>query len=272
MTLLQAVSQLDETSLQHELGRLVEAEIVYQRGVPPQATYIFKHALIQDAAYESLLKSTRQHYHQRIAQVLEAQFPETAETQPELLAHHYTEAVSRAGSPLLAHGWSKSQRAFSPCGSDQRISQGLALLQTLPETPERLQQEVDLLIALGASLRATQGSAAPEVGQTYTRARQLCQHLEDPHQLFPVLRGLVELLSRTCRVADGACTGRAAPDPGAAVPGLCHACGGAPCLRGDIILPGSDQPLRTRTLYRVWRSTIPSSTAPRRSSMGTTLA
>jgi predicted ATPase len=76
--LLQTVSRLDEAMLQHELGRLVEAEIVYQRGMPPQSTYVFKHALIQDAAYESLLKSTRQHYHQRIAQVLESQFPETA--------------------------------------------------------------------------------------------------------------------------------------------------------------------------------------------------
>src|SRR6266700_7980932 len=90
--LLQAVSQLDTSTLQRELGRLVEAELVYQRGLPPQAYYFFKHALIRDAAYESLLKSTRQHYHQRIAEVLEAQFPETAEAQPELLAHHYTEA------------------------------------------------------------------------------------------------------------------------------------------------------------------------------------
>src|SRR5262249_42788954 len=90
--LLQAVSQLDEALLQQKLGRLVEAEIVYQRSVPPQATYTFKHALIQEAAYESLLKSTRQQYHQRIAQVLEAQFPETTATQPELLAHHCTAA------------------------------------------------------------------------------------------------------------------------------------------------------------------------------------
>ena len=90
--LLQAVSQVDEGMLQYELGRLVEAEIVYQRGVPPQATYTFKHALIQDAAYESLLRSTRQQYHQRIAQVLKAQFTATVDQQPELLAHHYTEA------------------------------------------------------------------------------------------------------------------------------------------------------------------------------------
>src|SRR5713101_4222904 len=86
------VSQLDASTLQRELGRLVAAEIVYQRGVPPQAHYVFKHALIQDAAYASLLKSTRQQYHQCIAQVLEAQFSETTETQPELLAQHYTEA------------------------------------------------------------------------------------------------------------------------------------------------------------------------------------
>ena len=81
--------------LQEGLRQLVEAELLYQRGLPPQATYTFKHALIQDTAYQSLLKSTRQQYHQRIAQVLEARFPETVETQPELLAHHYTEAGSQ---------------------------------------------------------------------------------------------------------------------------------------------------------------------------------
>src|SRR5262249_34077391 len=90
--LLQAVAQLNDRTLHEELHRLVEAELLYPRGVPPQSTYVFKHALIQDAAYQSLLKSTRQGYHQRIAQVLEEQFPETAEAQPELLAHHYTEA------------------------------------------------------------------------------------------------------------------------------------------------------------------------------------
>jgi predicted ATPase len=90
--LLQKVSKLDGPTLQRELGRLVEAELGYQRGLPPQATYTFKHALVQDAAYQSLLRSSRQQYHQRIVQALVAQFPETAETQPELLAHHYTEA------------------------------------------------------------------------------------------------------------------------------------------------------------------------------------
>jgi predicted ATPase len=84
--LLQAVSQVDEATWQRELGRLVEAELVCQRGLPPHSTYVFKHALIQEAAYQSLLKSTRQQYHQRIAQVLVDRFPEICETQPELVA------------------------------------------------------------------------------------------------------------------------------------------------------------------------------------------
>jgi class 3 adenylate cyclase len=189
--LLHAVSQVNEAMLQHELGRLVEAEIVYQRGVPPQAYYFFKHALIQDTAYESLLKSTRQHYHQSIAQVLEAQFPETAETQPELLAHHLTEAGLTEQS--VAYWYKAGQSAVQRSAHVETISHlrhGLELLQTLPEAPDRVQREVDMLIALGASLIMTKGWAAPEVGETYTRAQQLCQHLEDPYQRFSVLRGL----------------------------------------------------------------------------------
>src|SRR5207302_1153706 len=90
--LLQAVAPWDETALQRGLHQLVEAEFLYQRGLPPQATYLFKHALIQEEAYQSLLRSTRQRHHQRIAQVLAARFSETVETQPEIVAHHYTEA------------------------------------------------------------------------------------------------------------------------------------------------------------------------------------
>lgn len=188
---LQAVSQVDAFTLQRELGRLVEAEIVYQRGVPPQSTYVFKHALMQDAAYESLLKSTRQQYHQRIAHVLEAQFSETTATQPELLAHHYTEAgLAEKAVPY----WHKAaQRAIERSAHVEAIAhlrQGLALLATLPETPEHVQRDVEMHIALGASLMATQGYGALEVEQTYSRAQHLCQHLDDPHQLFTVLRGL----------------------------------------------------------------------------------
>jgi class 3 adenylate cyclase len=189
--LLQAVSQLDEVVLQHELRRLVEAELVYQRGLPPQATYVFKHALIQDAAYESLLKSTRQHYHQRIAQVLEAQFLATAEAQPELLAHHCTEAglIAQAVSYWHKAGKRAVERSAN-VEAIRHLDTGLELLHALPDTPERIQQEVEMHLALGASLIATKSAAAPEVAQTYTRARQLCEHLEAPQQLFPVLRGL----------------------------------------------------------------------------------
>ncbi len=112
--LLQAVAPVDETTLQQGLAQLVDAELVYQRGLPPRSRYLFKHALIQDTAYQSLLRSTRQQYHQRIAQVLAAHFPEIAEIQPELVAHHYTEAGLSAqavpygsecpGRPLLAAG------------------------------------------------------------------------------------------------------------------------------------------------------------------------
>jgi predicted ATPase len=189
--LLQAVSQVDEVMLQHELGRLVEAEIVYQRGLPPQSNYVFKHALIQDAAYQSLLRSTRQSYHRRIAEVLVAQFPDIAETQPELLAQHFTEAdlIERALDYWQQAGEKAMQRS-AHVEAISHLTKGLEMLQTLPETPERLQCEVNMLIALGASLIATNGYAASEVEQTYSRARQLCEHLDNPHQLFPVLRGL----------------------------------------------------------------------------------
>jgi TOMM system kinase/cyclase fusion protein len=189
--LLQRVSQVDEMTLQRELGRLVEAELVYQRGVPPQSTYVFKHALIQDAAYESLLKSTRQQYHRQIAHVLESQFPETTVTQPELLAHHYTEAgLIEQAVGYWHHAGQRAAERSAHVEAISHLRQGLALLQTLPETPERTRREVDMLIALGASLIATKGFAAPEVGETYLRAQHLCEHLEDLYQLFPVLRGL----------------------------------------------------------------------------------
>ena len=118
--LLQAVSPWDEGTLQRGLHQLVEAEFLYQQGLPPQATYLFKHALIQDAAYQSLLRSTRQQYHQRIAQVVEARFPETAETQPELLAQHYTEAGLRGQA--IPYWQRAGQRALQRSANLEAIS------------------------------------------------------------------------------------------------------------------------------------------------------
>src|SRR5262249_54002108 len=152
----QAVAPLDAATLQGALAQLVEAEVVAQRGLPPQATYTFKHALIQDAAYQSLLKSMRQQYHQRIAQVLEAQFPETAATQPEVLAYHYTEAGLAA--PAAVYWQRAGERAGQRSAHTEAIvhlTQALELLQTLPATPKRTQQALILHTALGASLIAT---------------------------------------------------------------------------------------------------------------------
>jgi predicted ATPase len=189
---LQAASAMEAPQLEQCLAPVIAAEILYQRGVPPHATYTFKHALIQDAAYQSLLKSTRQQYHQRIAQVVAERFPETAKTQPELLAYHYTEAG------LIAHAmpyWRRAgQRAIERSAYTEAIGhlrQGLEVLSALPDTRERAQHELPLQIALGLAFSATRGHSAPEVGQAYARARALCQQVDDPRQLSATLAGLL---------------------------------------------------------------------------------
>ena len=171
----------------------MDAELLYQRGLPPQARYVFKHALIQDAAYQSLLKSKRQHYHQQIARALEGRFPETRDTQPELLAHHYTEAgLVEAALPYWLNAGERAVQRSANVEAISHLGKGLKLLATLPDTPGRAQQELTLQIALGVPLRATKGFAAPEVGKAYARARELCQQVGETPQLVPVLRGLWE--------------------------------------------------------------------------------
>jgi predicted ATPase len=189
--LLQAVAPGDEATLQHGLAQLVEAEVLYQRGRLPQATYVFKHALIQEAAYQSLLKSTRQQYHQRIAQVLAAQFAEIAGTQPELLAHHYTEAG--LSEPAVGYWQRAGERAVQRSAHVEAVShltRGLEVLQALPATPERSRQELLLQTTLGPALMAVKGYAALEVEHAYARARVLCQQIGNTPQFFLVLRGL----------------------------------------------------------------------------------
>jgi class 3 adenylate cyclase/tetratricopeptide (TPR) repeat protein len=189
--LLHAVAPLNETDFQTALTKLVEAEILYQCGVGEQARYVFKHALIQDTAYQSLLKSTRQHYHQQIAQALEERFPDTKETQPELLAHHYTEAgLIEQAIPFWQRAGQRANQHSAYVEAISHFTRGLGLLNTLPDTPERVQQELTLQISLGVPLQALHGSAAPEVEQTYTRARALCRQIGETPQLFPVLFGL----------------------------------------------------------------------------------
>jgi predicted ATPase len=190
-TLLQAVALWGEETVRRGLQQLVEAEFLYQRGLPPQATYLFKHALIQEAAYQSLLKSTRQQYHQRIAQVLEAQFPDTVETQPELLAHHYTEASLAAqavGYWQRAAERSNARSAYVEAVA--HCSKGLEVLQSLSETPERTQHELLLQTTPGTALMVTKGPATPEVEAAYSRALALCRQVGETPQLFVALMGL----------------------------------------------------------------------------------
>jgi predicted ATPase len=167
---------------------LVEAEVLYQRGLPPQARYLFKHALIQDAAYQSLLRSTRQQYHRQIAHVLEEQFADTKETQPELPAHHYTEAGLIAQA--IPYWQQAGQRAIQRSAHAEAVShftKGLGLLKTVPETPERIRQELTLQTALSSALVVTKGLGAHEVRKAYDYARELAQRVGETPQLFPVL-------------------------------------------------------------------------------------
>jgi class 3 adenylate cyclase/predicted ATPase len=191
LELLQAVSPIDEEALREALSRLVDAELLYQRGFPPQTTYAFKHVLIQETAYNSMLKSTRQQHHHRIARVLAQQFPETAETHPELLAHHYTEAGLR--QQAIQYWQQAGERALQHSAYAEAIGHftaALKLLETLPNSPERTQQELAMQMALATSLVATKGLSAPEAEQAYARARELCQLVGDAPHLSPVLWGL----------------------------------------------------------------------------------
>jgi class 3 adenylate cyclase/predicted ATPase len=189
--LLRAVSQLDDGTLQYELGRLIGAELLYQSGYPPEARYVFKHALIQDAAYQQQLRSKRQISHQRIAQVLEKEFSDIAGTQPELVAHHYTEAgLVEQAIPYWLRAGRRAMERSANVEAISHLTKGIELLKKLEETPERLQQELEFLTTLGPAQQAIKGFGAPEVRQTYTRAQELCLKVGETPQLFPAMWGV----------------------------------------------------------------------------------
>jgi predicted ATPase len=189
--MLQALWWQDEETLPTALAQLVQAGLLYQRGQPSQARYLFKHALIQDAAYASMLRSTRQGYHRQIAQQLEARFPAICETQPELVAHHYTAAG--CAEPAIGYWLRAGQQATQRSACQEAMShltQGLALLAAQPDTLERRQQELVFQMALGPVLMVLKGYGRPEVEQAYARARALCRQVGETPELFPVLYGL----------------------------------------------------------------------------------
>jgi class 3 adenylate cyclase/predicted ATPase len=189
--LTKRVTGLAEQELLSHLSVLKDSELLYERGIYPELTYIFKHALTQDTTYQSLLKSTRQKYHQKIAQVLEKDFPDTVEMQPELLAHHYTEAG--LDEQAVGYWHQAGQRATQRSANVEamnHLTKGLEVLMTLPDTLERARQELDLQITLGPVLMAVQGFTSPGTERAWARARELCQQVGETSQLFPVLYGL----------------------------------------------------------------------------------
>jgi len=197
--LLRAVAGISEGDLASALGLLCDSGLVFRRGHPPEARFLFKHALVRDAAYGSLLRADRRDVHRRIAEELEAHFSEITEIQPELLAHHFTEAEI---AEHAARYWLKAgQQALGLSAMVEAaalLSKGLSLIATVPDSIERQEHELDLQIALGQAIIATQGYAAPTVAQAYARARELCEQLECAHKLLPVLYGQWAY----CSVAD----------------------------------------------------------------------
>jgi len=189
--MLRTICDLDEETLQRELGRLVEAELLYQRGAPPEATYVFKHVLIQETAYQSLLRSTRQQYHNRIARTLVGPLVDEAKAHPEMVAMHYTEAGE--GDPAVQWWQKAGQHAFRRASYAEAIAhyqKGLRVLQSLPVSSQRDQLELGLQVELGYALIPVRGWAAAETAKTFTRAGELCREIRDTPKMFRALWGL----------------------------------------------------------------------------------
>jgi class 3 adenylate cyclase/tetratricopeptide (TPR) repeat protein len=189
--LISRVSSLDQDQLEEALDRLAAAGLVFCSGAPPKAEYLFKHALVQDAAYSTLLKENRRALHQKIAEALELYFPEVGQQSPEVLAQHYT----RAGDLRKAiPQWETAARmAIQRAAHEEArrdLELALELLSQLPDDESRLQLELGLQTAMGLALESTRGYAAEEVENAYDRAREICEQLDKSVELVPVLLGL----------------------------------------------------------------------------------
>ena len=188
--LLAAVSSMEGRTLEDALLQLEAAELVYRRGVAPDTTYDFKHALVQDVAYQSLLKRRRQRQHAHIAQVLVEQFPVVADNEPEVVAHHYTEAglAGPAADQWLKAGRRAMQRSAN-VEAERHVKKGLDVLQAMPEGPERRRREIALQNTLGVCLMPTRGFGNPDVAEAFSRAASISEEEGDARGLFVALRG-----------------------------------------------------------------------------------
>ena len=186
--LLAASCSLPTADLQRELDKLVKAEILFQKGQGTEAGYIFKHALLQDAAYRSMLTRKRQACHQRIAEVLETRFADIVNSQPALLAHHFTEAgVTDKGIQYWLKAGQRSQEQSANIEAIRHFERGIALTMTLPASAQRDMLELGLKLPLSGVLMALQGYAAPEVEPAQNRCIEICRQLGEGAPLFPLL-------------------------------------------------------------------------------------
>ena len=189
--LISAVSPRSKAELDEALAQLTDSGLAFKRRAIPEAVYTFKHALVRDTAYDSLLQSRRQELHRKIARVVEQRLPAVKDTEPELLAHHYTEA----GMIQEAVGyWVKAgHRAVDRSAYQEalgHLATGLGLVPSLPPGVARNKQELQLQTTRAAALQATQGFGGEETGRAYARARELCTELGDAPEVFPVLHGV----------------------------------------------------------------------------------
>jgi len=180
--LLAEVSPLDEEELAEALEQLVNSELVFRRGTPPHAVYRFKNVLVRDVAYQSLLKSTRQQYHQRIAAALESA---DAEREPEMIGLHYAEAgLSEKAIPYLYLAGQRAAHRSANAEAAANLNRALELIKLMPDTPERAQLELSARVTLGPALMMLRGIGAPEVDESYTRADRLARSVGSPTERF----------------------------------------------------------------------------------------
>jgi class 3 adenylate cyclase/predicted ATPase len=189
--LIAAVAPLTATQLDEVLDQLTNSGLAFRRGTPPEATYIFKHALVQDAAYDSLLKSRRQELHRKIAKVIQERFPETTENEPEVLAHHLTAAgAEETAIPLWQKAGEITLKRMALTEAISHLNRGLELVSTLEHSHKRDESELALRTPLGTAWIALKGWAAPEVWSSFHPALPLAKSLERNDALLPILWGL----------------------------------------------------------------------------------
>ena len=189
-SLLAALSPMPEADLTSSLDRLADAGLVFVRGEPPARSYVFKHALVQDAAYQTLLKSKRQQLHGKIAKALEVDSPEVAQSRPEILAHHYTEAgLTETAIKWWNNAGDLANKRSANNEAVRHFSRAIQLLETLPASHERDVNELAMRIKLSGPLIATRGYVTPELAENYARAWELCTKTDDDKSVFPIMYG-----------------------------------------------------------------------------------